>query len=84
MKAFMVVCVPVCHIDFSPEKAVASPNPDSFQSSVSSGLGRAQGSLESPERDHATPPFWTWFIENPRVAAPDLDVINSRLKIEGG
>lgn len=69
MKAFMVVGVPVCHIDLCPENAAASPNPSS---------------LESSDRDQATPAFWTWFIENPRIAAPDLGVTNSRLKIEGG
>jgi hypothetical protein len=67
MKAILVVCVPVCHVDVSSEKAAAQPNLDCFQSSARLGTGITEARRESSEREQATPPFWTWFIENPRA-----------------
>ena len=67
MKAILVVCVPVCHVDVSSEKTAAKPNLGGFQSSARPGIGITKARLESPEREQAPPPFWTWFIENPRA-----------------
>jgi hypothetical protein len=66
MKAILAVCVPICHVDLSSEKTAASPNLDRCGSSVSSGTGITKARLDLPEPEQATPPFWTWFIENPR------------------
>ena len=67
MKAILVVCVPVCHVNVSPEKAAAKPNLDCFRSSDRPGIAITKAGREAREREQATPPFWTWFIENPRT-----------------
>jgi hypothetical protein len=67
MKAILVVSVPVCHVDVSSENTAAGPSLDGFQSAVSPRIGTTTGRLESPAREQAVLPFWTWFIENPRA-----------------
>jgi hypothetical protein len=66
MKAILVVCVPVCQVNVSSEKAAAQPNLDWFQSSDRPGTAITKARREALEREQATPPFWTWFVENPR------------------
>jgi hypothetical protein len=66
MKTIVVVCVPTRDAGLSAEKAVARPNLDGFQSSVSPEVRGTKGRIESPKREQSTAPFWTWFIENPR------------------
>jgi hypothetical protein len=66
MKTIVVVWVPARDAGPSAEKAVAQPNLDGFQSPLSPAIRITKGGIESPKRDQSPPPFWTWFIENPR------------------
>jgi hypothetical protein len=67
MKTILVVCVPTRDAGLAAKKASAGLNLDGFQSSVSPANRAVNGRIESSKREQPTPPFWTWFIENPRV-----------------
>jgi hypothetical protein len=66
MKTIVVVCVPTRDAGLSAEKTVAGPNNASLQRYDHSGFGITGRSLKPSKRDQSMPPFWTWFIENPR------------------
>ena len=58
MNAIVFVLMPTRDNEPPAEQAAARPAIDR--------LPPAASSPERPERDQTTPPFWTWFIENPR------------------
>jgi hypothetical protein len=66
MKTIVVVCVPTRDGGLSAKKAIAVPNNGTLPGCDDLGIQGASRSLESPKREQSTPPFWTWFIENPR------------------
>ena len=66
MKTIVVVCVPTRDTGLSAEKAIAAPNNGAPPGCDDLDIIGASRSLESPKREQSTPPFWTWFIENPR------------------
>jgi hypothetical protein len=65
MKTIVVELTPVWSGWASPEKAAAArPN---GSSRLKTDSARPQADLpQLSDGDHGTPPFWTWFIENPR------------------
>ena len=65
MRTIVVVRVP--DAAGAAAKAVVRIDVDYVQSPVTSGSRLIQGQLDSPQRDSSPPPFWTWFIENPRA-----------------
>jgi hypothetical protein len=65
MKAIVVEFTPVWSGWTSPEKAGAGSSADSSRLKTDSARPQA-GLPQLSDGDHGTPPFWTWFIENPR------------------
>jgi hypothetical protein len=65
MNAIVAGFTPVFSGWTSPEKAVAGLPDGSSQSKTDSDRPEADPPKLS-DGDHGTPPFWTWFIENPR------------------
>ena len=65
MKAIVAEFAPVWSGWASPEKAaVVRPNGSARLKTDSDGPKADIPQLS--DGDHGTPPFWTWFIENPR------------------
>jgi hypothetical protein len=64
MKTIVVACIPARDAGLSAEKTIAEPNNGSLQRCDHLGLGITGRRLK--KRDQSMPPFWTWFIENPR------------------
>ena len=60
MRTIVVVCVP------TRDAGLSGLNNGSFQWGVDSGTRIMSRSLKPSKRKESTPPFWTWFIENPR------------------
>ena len=65
MKAIVAEFAPVSSGWASPEKATARRLDGSSQLKTDSERPKADIPQLS-DGDHGTPPFWTWFIENPR------------------
>jgi hypothetical protein len=59
MQAIVVVPAWPQDASLSAEHAIVVKSDDAFSK------GSRSENRESPERDQATLPFWTWFIENP-------------------
>jgi hypothetical protein len=69
MKAIVVEFTPVWSGWASPETAAAARLNDSSRLKTDSDRPTA-GVPQFSDGDHGTPPFWTWFIENPRRVSP--------------
>jgi hypothetical protein len=65
MNAIVFVFMPAHDGEVASEKAGAVRSAEMISLSVGSG-GAKQNLLGISSRDAATPPLWTWFIENPR------------------
>ncbi len=66
MQTIVVIGVPKRDAEPSAEQASVGSINDRSQESIDGGARRTNRSSTSSERDEVTPPFWTWFIENPR------------------
>ena len=66
MKAIVIVFVPGQNGAEVPEQSLAVRSAD-----ISSALGRSEiaptNFSQLPDRNQSPAPFWTWFIENPRL-----------------
>jgi len=65
MNAIVIVLVPTPEGQPSTEQAGAVPGLEIWQWRVDQDNGNA-GLRETSSRQETAPPFWTWFIENPR------------------
>jgi hypothetical protein len=68
MNAIVIVLVPTQEGQPLTEQAGAMPGLDVWQYRIDQGNGNARPREVSGPRQ-TTPPFWTWFIENPRNCA---------------
>jgi hypothetical protein len=65
MNALVILLVPTPDGQPSTEQAGAVPALEVWQWRADQNKGKA-GFLDSSSRQQTPPPFWTWFIENPR------------------
>jgi hypothetical protein len=65
MKAIVVEFTPVWSGWASPETAAAGRSDGSSRLKTDSARPQVELAQVS-DGDHGTPPYWTWFIENPR------------------
>jgi hypothetical protein len=65
MSAIVIVSMPAPEGQLVTEQAAALRVVDPLPQSTESDNTRAE-LPEASNRDQMTPPFWTWFIENPR------------------
>lgn len=65
MKAIVLVFIPPRDVRLLPEEALGVRNLDTGQGNMSWQSAKADLSKTSSS-DEVTPPFWTWFVENPR------------------
>jgi hypothetical protein len=66
MNAILIVLVPMQEGQPSTEQADTVPGRDIWWWRVGQNNGNAD-LRKTSSRKEATPPFWTWFIENPRT-----------------
>jgi hypothetical protein len=67
MSAIVIVFMPGHDGRLVTEQAAALRAVDSSPQSTDSGNTRS-GLGQTSDLDETTPPFWTWFIENPRTS----------------
>jgi hypothetical protein len=65
MKAMVVVFSPACNGQEPSEQSIASRHNGAAKLEVASDRPKTDLS-RLPNDDQKTPPFWTWFLENPR------------------
>jgi hypothetical protein len=66
MNAIVIVLVPTQEGQPSTEQAAVAPGLEVWQCRVDQDNGNA-GLGETSSGQQRIPPFWTWFIENPRT-----------------
>ena len=64
MKAIVVVFSAVCNGHAAPEPTLGPISNEPLPQLLVLKGGNEH--VPSVQRDHSPPPFWTWFIENPR------------------
>ena len=68
MKAIVIVFMPARNEEAATEQSLALRSAGTSQ--LPTNLAHAQDRFpQLPDSNQTTPPFWTWFIENPRHAS---------------
>jgi hypothetical protein len=66
MKAIVVIFIRTCDVKVPPGQPLAILMRESLQWVAVLGPDKRNGVDKSTIRNESVPPFWTWFIENPR------------------
>jgi hypothetical protein len=74
MKATVVIFVRTRDVKLPAGQSLAISAGGSSQEVAVAGADKTNGADKSTIHNESAPPFWTWFIENPRPIIQDLSV----------